>query len=150
MLSLRSCIHSCLFCSHPQQSLLSEIQTYVYVLSETDKAFLMVTQNKHTCRLYLSLVITVRNSSCGTVMFFISVCHSVHAGVGVCVAEGVCMAGGGVCGRGYAWRGRGVCDRRDGHCSGRYASYRNAFLFQFCSLFDQWNFLVSLCKLKFS
>ena len=35
-------------------------------------------------------------------------------GMGVCVA-GACMAGG-------------VCRKRDGHCSGRYASYWNAFL----------------------
>ena len=36
---------------------------------------------------------------------------------------------GGVCGEGgHAWQGR-MCDRRDGHCSGRYASYWNAFLF---------------------
>ena len=33
------------------------------------------------------------------------------------------MAGGGRIGQ---W---GMCDRRDGHCSGRYASYWNAFLF---------------------
>ena len=33
------------------------------------------------------------------------------------MAEGACMAGGG-----------GVHGRRDGHCSGRYASYWNAFL----------------------
>ena len=35
---------------------------------------------------------------------------------GACVMKGVCMAGG-------------VCGRRDGHCSGQYASYWNAFLF---------------------
>ena len=33
-----------------------------------------------------------------------------------------------VCGRGHAWQG-GLRGRRDGHCSGRYASYWNAFLF---------------------
>ena len=31
-------------------------------------------------------------------------------------------------GRGCAWQG-GVLGRRDGHCSGRYTSYWNAFLF---------------------
>ena len=43
---------------------------------------------------------------------------------GGCAWQGVCMAGG-VCG---GVHGRGVCGRRDGHCSGRYASYWNAFL----------------------
>ena len=43
---------------------------------------------------------------------------------GVCVAMGVCMAGG--------MHVRGcVCGRRDGHCSGRYASYWNAFLLMY-------------------
>ena len=46
--------------------------------------------------------------------------------------RGVCMTGG-VCSRGHVWHG-GVCvvgsmhGRRDGHCSGWYASYWNAFL----------------------
>ena len=44
-----------------------------------------------------------------------------HGG-GACMAgrlvwQGVCMVGG-----------RGVHGRRDGHCSGRYTSYWNAFL----------------------
>ena len=42
------------------------------------------------------------------------------------------MAGGmcGVCIGGYAWQMRGcVQGRRDGHCSRRYASYWNTFLF---------------------
>ena len=59
------------------------------------------------------------------------------------------MHGGGMCGRGggamcgreacmtgvcvwqeeHAWWRRGVSVRRDGHCSGRYGSYWNAFLF---------------------
>ena len=43
------------------------------------------------------------------------VSHSVHGG-GRAWRSGVCMAGGGLRGR------------RDGHCSGRYASYWNAFL----------------------
>ena len=44
-------------------------------------------------------------------------------------ARCVCVVGG------HAWQGRGVHGkgnvrgRRDGHCSGRYASYWNAFLF---------------------
>ena len=59
----------------------------------------------------------------------------------------VIVAGGmhgmvGVCGRGHAWLGPSVAgqgmhsggggvvmhSRRDGHCSGRYASYWNTFL----------------------
>ena len=75
---------------------------------------------------------------------------------GGCMVGGVGPGGmhcGGVCGRGHAWRGGcmtgvhgGVCvargralrggacvawgmlGRRDGHCSGQYASYWNAFL----------------------
>ena len=43
------------------------------------------------------------------------VCHKGHTW------QGACMVGG------YAWQG-GARDRRDGHCSGRYASYWNAFL----------------------
>ena len=44
---------------------------------------------------------------------------------GACMAEGegACMAGEGAC------IGRGMPGRRDGHCSGRYAFYWNAFLF---------------------
>ena len=99
---------------------------------------------------------TVRNSSCGKVMFSqASVILStwghvwwgvwwggIHGGVwqgayivgGVC-GRGACMAGGmhggrgGMRGRGHVWRG-GMHGRRDSHCSGRYASYWNAFLFQ--------------------
>ena len=41
--------------------------------------------------------------------------------VGGHVWQGVCVVGS-VCGRG------GMRGRRDGHCSGRYASYWNAFL----------------------
>ena len=41
---------------------------------------------------------------------FTGFCHSVHRG------------------RGHVWRGS-MRARRDGHCSGRYASYWNAFLF---------------------
>ena len=41
-------------------------------------------------------------------------------GSGVCMSEGVH-------GRGRVWQG-GMYGRRDGHCSRRYASYRNAFL----------------------
>ena len=81
-----------------------------------------------------------------------------HAGKGKCVAKGimcgkgVCMVKGGVH-RGHAWQGLckvGACivggmhggglhggeggmhGKRDGHCSGRYASYWNAFLFPIC------------------
>ena len=56
---------------------------------------------------------------------------------------GGCMAGGGIrgrgtCGGGHVWQGvcmaggcvakGGMRGRRDGHCSGRYAYYWNAFL----------------------
>ena len=34
-----------------------------------------------------------------------------------------------MCGGGHAWQGV-RSGRRDGHCSGRYASYWNAFLFK--------------------
>ena len=37
--------------------------------------------------------------------------------------------GGGVHGRGCVHGGGGMRDRRNGHCSGWYASYWNAFLF---------------------
>ena len=100
--------------------------------------------------------ITVRNSSCGKVMFSQAcVKNSVHREGG--------MHGRGMCGRGHVWfgghvwwgamhgswggmcgkracmaggymHGGGMCgggvhDRRDSHCSGRYASYWNAFLY---------------------
>ena len=55
----------------------------------------------------------------------------VHGRKGVhgrgCVWQGACMAGGHAW-LGCAWQG-GMCGRRNGHCSGRYASYCNAFLF---------------------
>ena len=43
--------------------------------------------------------------------------------------EGACVAGG-VCGKGsmHGKGGRGLRGRRDGHCSGRSASYWNVFL----------------------
>ena len=53
------------------------------------------------------LLITVRNSSYGKVVFT-SVCHSVHGGGGgACVVGGMCGAHGRGCmhGRGCAWRG---------------------------------------------
>ena len=64
-------------------------------------------------------------------------------GRGVCVVGAACVVGGhvwqgGMCGRGACVAGgmcgRGACmpggvrGRTDGHCSGRYASYWNAFL----------------------
>ena len=52
-----------------------------------------------------------------------------HTCPGACVAGGVCMAGG-MHGR-VVCMAEGVHGRRDGHCSGRYASYWNAFLFLF-------------------
>ena len=58
-----------------------------------------------------------------------------HVWQGACMA-GVCRTrvGGGMCGKeacvagGHAWQG-GMRGRRDGHCSGRYASSWNTFLF---------------------
>ena len=56
---------------------------------------------------------------------------------GGCVAGGVCVhGGGGACmaggmhGGGHVWGGI-MHGRRDGHCSGRYASHWNAFLFRY-------------------
>ena len=34
-------------------------------------------------------------------------------------------------GRGCAWRGGGMRGRTDGHCSGQYASYWNAFVYSY-------------------
>ena len=106
------------------------------------------------------LPVCFSNSSCGKVMFSQAcVKNSVQRGVcmagvcvhawGACVARGgACMAGGcswwgghvwqgghawwgwgGVHSRGHAWQGD-MHGRRDGHCSERYASYWNAFLFK--------------------
>ena len=63
----------------------------------------------------------------------------VHAREGGMCAWGACIPGvecaclGGIHGRGHAWLGDmhgqgGMRGRRDGHCSGRYKSYWNAFL----------------------
>ena len=60
------------------------------------------------------------------------------------VKGGACMSKGGMRGKGDMYGKGGMCvakegvcmvkegmhGRRDGHCSGRYASYWNAFLFQ--------------------
>ena len=55
------------------------------------------------------------------------VAGSAHGGVCVCVWQGVCVeggrGGGGMHGKG------GVRDAKNSNCSGRYASYWNAFLF---------------------
>ena len=89
----------------------------------------------------LVMLITVRNSSCGKVMFSqASISHSVHKGGHVWQES---MLGG------PAWQG-GVRGRRDGHCSGRYTSYRNAFLFLFFE-FKGITFVVrNISNLKFS
>ena len=68
-------------------------------------------------------IITVRNSSCGKVMF---------SQASVILSTGVCAWQGGMRGRG-GWvhgrdRGGGMRARRDGHCSGRNTSNWNAFL----------------------
>ena len=47
---------------------------------------------------------------------------------GACIVKGPCVAGACVAG---ACMAEGMRGRRDGHCSGRYASYWNAFLFSF-------------------
>ena len=95
------------------------------------------------------IIITIHNGRCGKVMFS-QVCVKNSVGGDMCSSgamcgrgghawQGVCMAGGmysraGMHGRGCAWQGgiggRDVdgSSRRDGHCSGRYASYWNAFL----------------------
>ena len=58
---------------------------------------------------------------------------SMH-GRGVYMVGGACMVVGcvlgGMCDRGPCMAG-GMGGRRDGHCSGRYASYWNAFLYLF-------------------
>ena len=55
-----------------------------------------------------------------------------HTWQAVCVV-GACMAGG-MCGKEGGVHGKGnMCGRRDGHCSGRYVSYWNAFLLLFAS-----------------
>ena len=64
-------------------------------------------------------------------------------GMGACMAGGVCGGGmhgrGGMCGEGhmhgsgYVGKGDmhgGVCVAGDSHCSGRYASNWNAFLYE--------------------
>ena len=70
-------------------------------------------------QLVSQIFITVR-SSCGKVMFS-------QASVILSTVGGGC-----------AWQ-RGVRGRRDGHCSGRYASYWNAFLLLIC-LYKQFIF----------
>ena len=84
---------------------------------------------------FVCLLITNRNCSCGKVMFSQAcVTNSVH-GEGVCIPA---TTGQGVCVSQHALGrecGRHPLDRHlplDGHCSGRYASYCNAFLFYLC------------------
>ena len=70
----------------------------------------------------------------------LSVSHSVHGGCAWqgCVHGGdACMVWGEVCVVGDVHGGDvcmagGMRGGRDSHCSGWYASYWNAFLFQFC------------------
>ena len=77
------------------------------------------------------IIFTARNSSFGKVMFSEAcVKNSVHGG-------GACVAGGSMC-------GRGVRGRRDGHCSGWYASYWNAFLYHYRLIFR--NSLLTVCN----
>ena len=59
--------------------------------------------------------------------------------------QGVCMAGG-MHGRRIVC-GKGVCvDRRDGYCSGQYASYWNAFLYCFSSLNSM--LVYKICRIR--
>ena len=58
---------------------------------------------------------------------------AVHGKGGACVAKGAYVVKGDMCGRGRAWQG-GMNGRKDGHCSGQYASYWNAFLLQMITL----------------
>ena len=77
----------------------------------------------------------------------------VHGKGGACVAKGggACVVKGGVhfkgayMARGHAWKGvaGGMRGRRDGHCSGWYPSYWNAFLFNIRPLVhDEWILLL--------
>ena len=100
----------------------------------------------------LDMLLSFYLSSC---LYFVSQA-SVILSRAACVAKGACMVKGtcaakgntwqrGTCvvkwvvcgegkagmhGRGHAWQGS-MRGRRDSHCSGRYASYWNAFLFSF-------------------
>ena len=88
-------------------------------------------------------IVTVRNRSCGKVMFSqasVILSRGGMCGRGCMHARGHAWQGGGMYGRvcvvgGVCGRGPGVCvagggvyGRRDDHCSARYASYCNAFL----------------------
>ena len=80
---------------------------------------------------FCAAFITIRNSSCGKVTF--SQASVILSGGGLhargCAWQGVCVCmAGGHAWRGCAWQGD-MRGRKDGHCSGRYASYWNAFLF---------------------
>ena len=70
-----------------------------------------------------TIIITVRNSSCGKAMFS-QVSVILSTGVGVCMAGGGGMHGGGACmvgdvhGRGHAWWGGGACVAREACVAG--------------------------------
>ena len=82
---------------------------------------------------YYSFVVTVRNSSCFyTCLWFCSQGGGMHCKGRACMVGGHTWQERDMHGRGMYMAG-GMHGRRDGHCSGRYASYRNAFLFQFTS-----------------
>ena len=67
-----------------------------------------------------NLIFTVRNSSCGKVMFSQACQNSVHRGVYTPLADTPSL--------GRYPPGRQPPPLQDGHCSWRYASYWNAFL----------------------
>ena len=52
--------------------------------------------------------------------------------------QGSMHGGGGVHGQGRQFMVGGMCGRRDGHCSGWYASYWNAFLSTVTSIACKW------------
>ena len=81
--------------------------------TELSSLSFVVRINETLCLEFEKNVITVHNSSCGNVMFLqVSVCPQ---GRGNCTSPG----------RHPPW----AETPRDGHCSGRYASYWNTFLF---------------------
>ena len=83
--------------------------------------------------IFKSPLFTVRKRSCGRVMFLhLSVSHSVHKVVSASVRAGIHpLPRADTPSRlGRHPPGRHPPSPADGHCSGRYASYWNAFLFE--------------------
>ena len=81
------------------------------------------------------MLLPFRISSCGKVMF--SQASVILSGGACVVAKGGMHGAGGVCvplGGGDALQGC-ASQESDGHCSGQYASYWNAFLCYLCTSF---------------